>query len=609
MKLRLTTTAIAVAAVFPMHVPTATAQDSRLDTVVVTATRQTQRVDEVLASVDVITRDEIERAGSRTLVEVLAGRPGVQVTSNGGAGASSSVFIRGANSGHTLLLIDGMRVGSATSGAPAWETIPLNLIERVEILRGPASSLYGADALGGVIQIVTRRDVSGFQPRVHIGTGTWDTYTASAGVSGGVERLRYSLDVGHDRTRGFDAQPDLKGGTTGDRDGWKNDYFNGRLSLGFRDRDEIGLSHWETGGRNWYDSTWPTALFDHYIDKRSQSSSVFARNELREGWQSTLRVGWSEDYSFAKDSPAPGSKRLTKQQQIMWQHDLELGGGNLMLAIERLAQSVDSSVQYAQTKRTINSLMAGWGRQFDRHDMQVNVRRDRNSQFGTRSTGSLAYGYQVNDELRLLGSVGTGFRAPSFNELYHPPSWGGQGNPNLEPEKSFNREVGLRWSRGFSNVEVTYFNNRVHGLITGWSPMPQNVNLAKLKGVELVARTRLGSFDLTAGLDLLNARDDGTGNRLARRARESGFVRLETDLRAWRIGGEVTGQSKRYDNAANTQDISGYGVMNLYADYRFGDEWRLELRANNVLDKKYELARGYATARANAFVGVRYTPR
>ena len=606
MKIRLTVTALAVAAAFPAFSQSLeTGDEATLATTVVTATRQAQRVDEVLASVDVITREEIERAGNRTLVELLASRPGVQVTSNGGAGANSSVFIRGANSSHTLLLIDGVRIGSATIGAPTLETIPLALIERVEILRGPSSALYGADALGGVIQVFTRRDTTALVPRLHVGAGTWDTYTASAGVSGVADRFRFSLDFGHDRSRGFDAVPESDAGTDSDRDGWRNDYLNVSAGFGFRSRDEVGMHYWATDGRNWYDNA---ANFNSYLDKRSEIAGVHMFNQLSESWFSTLRYAETRDKLRNRVTNASPTQFNTNQRQLTWQNDIDFAGGNLLLAYERLSQSVDSTTAYDVGRRTVNSLLAGWGGSFDRHDVQFNARRDRNTQFGSRNTGTFAYGYALTDTLQLVGSVGNGFRAPSFNELYFP----GFGAPDLKPEKALNRELGFRWRDGGHTLELSYFNTRVRDLIGGF-PIA-NINTAKLEGLELAGQTQIGRFDLAAGFDWLNARDTETKNWLPRRARQSGYFRVDTWAGDWRVGAEVVGQGKRYNDAGNNQKLSAYTLLNLYADYELGQDWRLELRANNVLDKKYRLAqdffgRDYAAPRANVFVGVRYTPR
>ena len=607
MKIRLTVTALAVAAAFPaFSQSTVTTDEAVMATTVVTATRQVQRVDEVLASVDVITREEIERAGNRTLVELLASRPGVQVTSNGGAGATSSVFIRGANASQTLLLIDGVRIGSATVGSPTFETIPLALVERIEILRGPASALYGADAIGGVVQVFTRRDVAGVKPRFHVGAGSRDTYTASAGVAGVLERVRFSFDAGHDRTRGFDAQPGLITGVLGDRDGWRNDYFNGSVTVGFRENDEFGLSHWYTDGRNWYDSNW-SPDFNSYLDKRSQSTTLHVRNQLGSGWQSTIRLGQSKDLSHNRSSPASASEFDTVQRQFMWQHDIDLPRGDLMVAYERLVQRIESTGSYDETKRAVNSWLLGWGDRFGDHALQANLRRDQNSQFGGRTTGTLSYGYQISDQLALRSSVGTGFRVPTFNDLYSPFG----GDPALKPERSRNLEFGLEWYGDSATLSATVFRNSVSDLIewqeiAPWVWAPANVNNARLSGLELSSSFILGDYRLRANYDYLRAKDRGTGKQLVRRAKHSASLAVDRRFGMWHMGAELDLQSRRRDIDGY---MGGYGVTNIFANYAFAPDWQLEMRVNNVFDKHYELAKGYATPGVNAFIGVRYAPR
>jgi vitamin B12 transporter len=235
------------------------------------------------------------------------------------------------------------------------------------------------------------------------------------------------------------------------------------------------------------------------------------------------------------------------------------------------------------------------------------MRHDDNSQFGSKTTGLVSYGYQFTREWSAHGSVATAFNAPTFNQLYWPDTGFGGGNPDLKPEYALNREVGVRWDDGLRGIELTYYNNRVRDLIAGWPA--ENVNRARLEGVEIAYRASIAGFDVRAGVDFLNAKDEETGNRLPRRAREAAFVRLDRAAGAWNWGVDWRGERGRFENVSNSVELSGYGLVNAYAHYRLAPEWRLEMRANNVLDKKYEVSRGYATARANAFVGVRYTPR
>lgn len=620
MKIQLSILASACALVYPVLGQAQTAHgESELDQVVVTATRQPVIASEALASVEVISREEIAAAGHSSLVDLLSARSGIQAVSNGGAGANSSLFIRGANSGHTLVLIDGMRVGSATNGAASLESIPLALIDRIEILRGPASALYGSDAIGGVIQVFTRKGKEGFQPSARIGFGTENSRSIEGALAGGVDRLRYSIVAGEDRTDGINAKPASKAGSDRDDDGFRNSYVNGSVTLGIRERDEIGLTVFHADGRNWYDAG---KTYDSYLDKRTDAASVFMRNQLTNDWVSTLKVGYSADASHDRSTAITRSEFDTAQTQFTWQNDIALAGGVLLAAYEYLDQSVSTTDAFAETSRTANSVVLGWGGQFGKHSVQLNARNDDSSQFGGKTTGSVAYGYQFLPQWQVHGSIGSAFKAPTFNALYFPADpYGNLGNPDLKPEEALNRELGLVWQDGVTTARVTYFKNRVKNLIE-WAPIdaanpyggwtPSNVDNATLEGVELGLTTTFYGYRLRANVDFLEAKDDKTGNYLGRRAKESASIALDRSIGLWTWGVELTGQGRRYDSKANkaSERMSGYALLNAYVQYGIARDWSVELRANNILDKEYVLAQQYGnpygTNGANAFVSVRY---
>lgn len=596
----------------------ARADQAQLGHVVVTATRQPLSASDVLANVDVIDRDEIRRAGQSSLVQLLAARSGIQMVSNGGAGSSSSVFLRGADSGHTLLLIDGMRVGSVTNGSPVLENIPLELVERIEILRGPASALYGADAIGGVIQVFTRQGREGFQPSLRIGAGSEGAQSVAATLAGGEDRLRYSLAVGQDSADGINSKPDSREGRDRDEDGFRNLHFSGSLSLRLRENDELGVNVFHSGVRNWYDSG---NAFDAYLDKRTESAGIYLRNRPSQDWTSTLRLGYSSDISRDHDDFRSQSEFNSYQTQFSWQNDVALAGGLLLAGYEFLHQRVDTSTEYSRTGRRVNSLLLGWGGEFGAHQVQLNARHDDNSDFGGKTTGTAAYGYQFAPEWRVRGSVGTAFKAPTFNDLYYPLQcydlWGCfGGNPDLKPEEALNREVGVVWERKDARFSATYFNNRIRNLIDWSSGIADNVASARTEGVELAASTMLWGYRLRASVDFLKARDQDSGDDLARRAHETATLAIERSVGPWDWGVEWNGRGTRYDRLPNTDAgrMGGYGLLNAYAHYALARDWSVELRANNVLDKRYELARytygsvlrPYGTQGADFFVALRY---
>ncbi|MFZ5464261.1 MAG: TonB-dependent receptor domain-containing protein [Pseudomonadota bacterium] len=604
MKLR--TIPAALALLFALPAP-AFPQATELEAVVVTATRQATRANELLSDVSIIGREEIEQAGQSTLAELLAKQPGIQIANNGGPGKATSVFIRGANASHTLLLIDGQRVGSATLGTASFEGIPLSQIERIEILRGPASALYGADAIGGVIQIFTKRGEGPARASAFAGYGTYDTSKASAGVSGATKEWSYSLQAGYENTKGFNAIADRDKqpfNFNPDRDGYWNRNISANIAFRPAPGHEIGASVFNADGRSWYDGG-PT--FDNRTDLTVTSYNAYSRNRIGDAWTSTLRIGRSTDDSTDYSAFSPqGAVFRTDQDQVSWQNDVKLPLGQALLGLETLKQKAHSGTNFDRSRR-IDTLLAGWTGHAGPHRLQVNARHDENSQFGNKTTGLLAYGYQFGSEWRAHVSVGTGFRAPSFNELYFP----GFGNANLKPEQAFNRELGVFWDAPRHSVGAVYFNNRVRDLIVFDSTtfMPQNIGRAKLEGTTFTYTGSVAKMRLAATVDLQRPRDADTGKRLIRRADRQLALRAARQFGAWEAGAELLAVGARYDNLANTRRMGGYSLLNATLNYRLATDWTLEARANNVTDKKYETVWGYAVPGANLFVGVRYVPK
>jgi vitamin B12 transporter len=606
MSIRFNRTALgaAVALAFPLaHADTAPADPA---TVVVTATRQATRADELLADVSVLTRDDILRAGNATLEQVLGRIAGLEYTANGGPGTNSSLFMRGANAAHTLVLIDGMRIGSATSGDVALSRIPLELIDRIEILRGPASSLYGADAIGGVIQIFTRRgaDAPGFTASAGIGSDA--THAASAALAGGDNAFSWNFQLGQTETDGFSAIGNPANRSYNpDRDGFRNRHFGANLAWRPAPGHELGLNLLQDNGISGYDSSPKASKFENEQDL--SAVSLYSRNRLAPNWTSTLRLGRSTDDATNLRNDRPTSIFRTDQDQVSWQNDIRLPVGQALVAAEYLRQSLAGTTDYPVTERTIRSLLAGWNGRIDQHLLQLNLRRDENSQFGGQTTGYAGYGYQFAPEWRVGASYGTAFRAPSFNQLYYPDSGYGGGNAELKPERARNFELSLNWERGLQRAGVVLFRNKVTDLINGWPPA--NVGKATLEGMSFSYDGVLAGWDLGASLDLQRPRDDETGKRLRRRADEQFKLHARTDRGGWRYGAEWQLVGDRYEDDANAIRLGGYGLVNLFVDYRIDRDWSLFARANNLFDKRYELAADYATPGASLFVGLRYGMR
>ena len=416
---RITIAATAMLSAFSVYASEAT--DSAA--VVVTATRQPARINEQLADVTVIEREAIEQAGTTTLPELLSRQAGIQVINNGGLGKASSIFMRGTNAGHTLLLVDGIPLSSATLGSPSFSNLPLSQIERIEILRGPASSLYGSDAIGGVIQIFTKQGAGPLRPEAFVGFGSYGTREEQAGLSGGTDMWSYSLRASHLKSDGINVASDpvryKQANYTlpnPDNDPYRNTSWSGRLAFRPAAGHELGVTLLTADSKNNYDGGGPTV--NAYSDDITRAWTAYSRNRLNGIWTSTLRYGESKDRS---ENFAPGrSLFATDQTQWIWQQDVKLPVGKLLLAAEYLRQNVDSTTDYTIKERTVRSLIAGYNGNWGNHSWQISQRHDDNSQFGSKTTGSLAYGYRLTAEWQARAAYGTAFKAPSFNQLYYP---------------------------------------------------------------------------------------------------------------------------------------------------------------------------------------------
>lgn len=596
-----------------LALPVLADEQINLNEVVVTASRTPQPRESVIANVSVIDSEEIQRSGQTSLVELLAQQQGIEISSSGGAGTVSNIFMRGTNSGHVLVLIDGMRVDSATLGATAFENLPLGQIDKIEILRGPATSLYGQDAIGGVIQIFTKKSESGaVKFNANLGYGSYDTVRADAGVSGSLANTRFALNVSSLNTNSFSAI-NTKNKDYSDNDPYRNLAFSGNISHLIVPGHEIGFQFLHSDGSVHFDNSFNGSNFDSRADATQYSYAIFSNNQFTDAWLSKLRLGEGVDKSRTFDafSVASGDFYQTKQLQFNWQNDIKLPVGVLTLLYERLNQKVDSNaVNYDVKKRTNDGYVASYLLNQDAHSLQLSARHDSNTQFGGKTTGSIGYGYSFTSAWRATASVGTAYKAPTFNDLYYP----GFGNPMLKPEQSRNIEASLRYHAGQTDLSATVYENKIRDLIGFDSAFNVlNINEARIKGLSLSASQYFNSLKLSGNVDIQSPKDDNTGNLLARRANRHASANASYTFGDWRFAAETVASSHRFNDAANTAKLAGYALLNATVDYKFSKDWSVQARANNILDKKYALGldfggEAYNTPRANLFFNIRYQP-
>ncbi|WP_242671131.1 TonB-dependent receptor domain-containing protein [Hylemonella gracilis] len=567
-----------------------------------TATRTESRVDAVLSDITVITRDDIEQGTGRTVAELLARVAGVQMSSNGGLGKTSSIFIRGTESRHVLLLVDGVRVGSASTGTPNFDSIPLESIERIEVLKGPASALYGSDAVGGVIQIFTRQGREGFFPYASATVGSAGRREASAGLSGGSGDVSYSLGVQTLREDGFSATNSSVGSShNSDRDGVSQQSVNASADWRFAPGWKFDAHLLHADGVNNYDSG--TGSYDTHADVLTQGYAVGLEGRMVPNWKSRLAYGGSDDNSTNHTGSQP-TRFDTHQDQWTWLNEIGTPLGLLLLGMESIEQQVSGTTAYTVDHRTTDSVFAGLNGEAGAHGWQFNVRRDDNSQFGEANTGFAGYGYKLASELRAHVSYGTSFKAPSFNQLYYP----NYGNTTTQPEEGRNREAGLAYTPGTQTYQAVYFDNRIKGFITT-QPAVANIPRARIQGWTLSYTGQFDALDLHATLDLLDARNEVTGKQLRRRADEQLALGADHRVGAWKYGATVLAASERYDDDKNTVELPAYATLDIHADYALNPDWSVQARLNNLADKEYQTANGYNQPGRAVYLTLRWAPR
>jgi vitamin B12 transporter len=608
--------AAASSLVLAMAAPFACADSTSIDTVVVTATRMPQRAADLIAQTTVIHAEEIARSGAGSVADLLQRQGGIEIARNGSAGASTSVFLRGANSNQVVVLLDGVRIGSSTSGAASWNAIPLEAIDRIEVVYGPLGTLYGADAIGGVIQIFTRKGDAGLAATAAAGAGSDATRQASAHLSGGGHAVRYAFGAGHEESDGFPATKPGAFGYNPDDDGYRRSSAHGRVAVALAPGHEAGVQFLHSRLRAQYDSG--AGSFDTHNRQDLNTASVFMTNAVLPNWRSSVQLARSEDKlgSFTSAAASGASRIDTRQDELSWQNTITLGADMLQLLYGHRKEEVEASATRALGReRSTNSYAAAYALRRERHLVDISARQDR-SGYGSKNTGAAGYGYHFGGGLRATASIGTSFRAPTFNELYYP----GYGVESNRPERGRNAELGLRYDSRAIQFDATWFRNRLTDMIVTTAPCPDNrggrtgscaynVASATLEGVTLSGATRLGALRLRGSLDWQDPHDNGTSKRLARRSDRHASFGADYTAGALEGGAELVLSGARFDDAANLRRLGGYGLLNLYATWRIDPDLSLLARVNNAGDKDYELARNYGTGGRSWFAGLRYRLR
>ena len=571
--------------------------------VVVTATRTPQIITKVLSSTTVINTADIERYQPTDLLDLFQHVPGIDIARNGAAGSVPSLFIRGSNTGHALFLIDGQRFNSASLGSTSFQFIDPSQIERIEIVRGAKSSIYGSDAIGGVIQIFTKK--GDFKPSTIISTELGSNVLKRTAIStrGAYNQLRYSLDLSYLETDGIDAQLDDREQNR-DGDGYRNRSINANFGYTFDNGVDVGLGILEAQSRNYYDNAFSQGT-DPYSDSTIQNIGFNISAPLTDWWQSKISIGRSMD--DIDDTNAVNGTHLTNfrttKDQYSWQNDIEIFDGQLVtFGVDLYDDELIASTTYTDAQGTLvkdrmnRAHFAQYQGKFSIFDFILGFREDDNEETGKQDTSNFALGAQLGKSHRVTISWAEGFKAPTFNDLYWPIGAYSAGNPDLLPEDSEIFELGVRGDYSTWKWEASIYQNRIDNLIE-WAPtpteaypyqwVPSNVASAKIKGGEFRADTNLGGWDITTSFSYTDPRNQKTDKLLQKRAQRKFTFDIDRSFSHWDAGASFNATSKRYTNTTNTASLGGYGLLDFRLSYQLAEKVKMQLKANNVFDKHY----------------------
>ncbi len=606
-------TAVVAVALFaqPVFTRPALADAALLDNMFVTATRREISVDAALPPVTIISREEIERSGALDVAELLRYQAGIEVARNGGPGQVASVFIRGANSNHTLVLIDGVKVNPGTAGGAALQNIVPELVERIEIVKGPRSSLHGSEAIGGVINIITRRGRPGRELGARVQAGRYATRGLGGNVSWQGEGLGAGVSASTLRTDGFPTFRD-----SDDDRGFENDALNAwlRASTG---RFDFEASHWHATGNSEYADFFRAPQDQDFSNRLSRLQFGWRGHDWRSSVTFSRFLDRIEQGELAFD---PDDYVETERDLVDWQNDLDFIAGleltaGVMLSRERTAgQSYGTLLESApgrgDAERDEDAVYLQAGTELGRHRLAAAARHTDHETFGGVNTWNLEWGVPLGADWSLAAGVGRGFRAPGTSDLY-----GFGGNPALRPEVSRSVDFGVRYRPGADHeLELALFHTEITDLIEYFDPdgftgpLPgrnENIGEARIKGAELTWRAHYGDWSVTTTMLTQRPEDRTTGEPLLRRAEQSATATLVRSIGPHEAGLQVLAAGERFD--VGGVRLAGYVLANLTASYALADRWTLRARLDNLLNQDYELVEGYNSAGRGIYASLAYS--
>lgn len=601
-------TALVAVFLFPVLPATAaTAPADQLDEIVITATRNETPLQRLTVPVLVIERAEIEQSQAQDIADLLDHRAGIEIARNGGPGQPASIFMRGAESNHTAVLIDGVRINPGTIGGAALQNVLPESIERIEVVKGARSALYGTDAIGGVINLITRAgNARGATASVSAGRYDTQQFAMDGGMQLG-ETAGLGGNLAFRRSDGFAPQVN-----SNQPRGYDNHSAN--LHWQWQPGEALGLSAqaWRAAGNSEYLGYDPSFNFGP-LDQDYRNSVYAAGVDYRPGnlrWR--LNLSQADDFiDQNQGGDFAHTRRRTADGQLGWRlagsHQLSIG---IVAAREdtkadsfgtRFDVDTDVVMTYVQDQLQLGA-----------SDLLLALGRVDHETFGTHDSWNAEYGLSFGRGWHFTAAAGTAFHAPDSTDRF-----GYGGNPDLQPERSRQYELGLRWTGHGQQAQLQAFENRIDDLILFMLVDPltftyrgENFERARIRGLEGSYQWRSGPWQLDGNATLQDPRNLTSGEPLLRRARRHYDLRVQHDARALLLAVELSYSGARYDSSfPSLLRLPGYALLNASAAWQISPRWKLQLRLDNALDRAYTLVNGYNTPRRSVTISTRYQLR
>jgi vitamin B12 transporter len=596
------------------------AQGIEVNPVVVSASRMEQPLSDVLSSVSVITRTDIDKSQATSLADLLQGEAGFEFGRNGGPGSTTSFFMRGQDSVNVVIMVDGVRAQTDGIGALTMTDFPLGQIERVEVLRGNSGALYGESAIGGVINIYTRKGKGTPTAYGDITYGARNTSRVNIGYGGSVQDVKFDLNLGKSSTDGFSSKS-ASASVNPDKDSYASEFVAAKFEKKINNDLNMGFRFNTKNSKTDYDGY--TASEVNRFDIKTDTVGIFARQVINEQWSSSLDISQTnfkyEDwfngaYTTKYLSTTPNGLYEGTQDAFRWFNTYQIRPETILnFGIDKSNDRFNQINTYNMTRDTL-AYFAGVTNRVDKLTFQANIRHDQvqvdriasgvaKDNEANPTTGLFGLGYDLTPFWRFTSTVSTGFRAPTASEV--------STTPTLKAENHENKEIGFGYASNETVGRFVYFQTSTEDAIVPNSSYTSYSNVGRVenKGVEGFVRSIWMGNNIRLNIVSQDPVNKVTNKQLARRANNYGSLDVSRAIGDYDIGAKLYVSGQRKNSDFDSYVLASYSIWSFYASRKIDNEWTARVKLDNAFDRQYQLAYGYNTPGRGIYATLQYQPK